>query len=108
MKSFRFFGIGLAIASAVALIAAAPPGYAKDIGGVRVTTVISYHDFSIPDLSIFAALPAYQTERLSTGAISGALIKHDTTYAPAPSMSAVLATTQAGWRSSRLRRLSVG
>lgn len=108
MRGFRFLGMTMALAMAVAMVAFASPGYAKDLGYVRVTTATSYHDFSIPYLSFLSAPAAYCTVRLSTADGGTVLTKQTYRYSAPRSISAVYATTQAGWRSGRLRKLSVG
>ena len=110
--AFGYMRFGWALAGIIATMAVTAPSYAStdqtyatsDPGWGNVM-VVSYSDydraFGVAPLALFKEQPPAVTRR-------GYQAYIPMTVKQRASGAAVLATTQAGWRSGRLRKLSVG
>ena len=112
MKSFRLWAFGFGLMAAAALVFASPQAFAKERDGFRASAYsldINPNAFAdaIGALSVLGVPADYRgiAARYST---DGGTELIDLAKTPAPYAGAILATTQAGWRSGRLRKLSAG
>jgi len=113
MKSLRLWACGIGLAVAATLVVASPQAFAKEGDGFRPIAsaytfdcvsnfgnhVAARSDFVLP--ADHSAIATGYNCRVDTVLI-------DKAKTPARYGSAILATTQAGWRSGRLRKLSAG
>jgi hypothetical protein len=111
MKGFRMRGMvwGLALAI-VASMAFTSPSLARSDGWHTVTVRVLDNDnafnHAIQAISAFSVMHAVQPAYTASGFVLQKTV--DRARAPMIGAKAVLATTQTGWRSGRLRYLSDG
>lgn len=110
MKGFRMYGLVMGLALAiVASMAFTAPSFARSDGWHTVTVKVLGNDVlkgAIQAISVFSVIAATQPAYSASGFVLQKTM--DRARAPMLGAKAVLATTQAGWRSGRLRYLSAG